>query len=58
MLSFVVKQVPLVEPGQTQVNCQQVMMNKCICLLRKNKKQNAFDYWIIFLAHKLTFKKM
>jgi hypothetical protein len=34
MLSFVVKQV---EPGQTKVNCQQVMMNKC--LLKKTKKQ-------------------
>jgi hypothetical protein len=55
MLSFVVKQV---EPGQTKVNCQQVMMNKCICLLKNKKKTtNAFDYWIIFLAHKLTFKK-
>ena len=35
MLSFVVKQV---EPGQTKVNCQQVMMNKCICLLKKIEK--------------------
>jgi hypothetical protein len=35
MLSFVVKQV---EPGQAKVNCQQVMMNKCICLLKNPKK--------------------
>jgi len=47
MLSFDVKQGPLVEPGQTKVNCQKVMMNKCICLLKKNKQKNKNQMLLI-----------
>jgi hypothetical protein len=25
---------------------------------KQKQKTNAFDHWIIFLAHKLTFKKI
>jgi hypothetical protein len=54
-VTYTVKQV---EPGQTKVNCQQVMMNKCICLLKnKNKKQMLLIIGLFFWPTNLPLKK-